>query len=61
MKKKVVSVFLAMTMVAAMAAGCGGNNLTELGLEEGKYIRLPYAKVRAEEVEDYIENSRSST
>lgn len=26
MKKKVVSVFLAMTMVAAMAAGCGGNN-----------------------------------
>ncbi|MBO5522396.1 MAG: galactose ABC transporter substrate-binding protein [Roseburia sp.] len=26
MKKKVVSVFLAMTMVAAMVAGCGGNN-----------------------------------
>ena len=38
-----------------------GGDLTELGLEEGKYIRLPYAKVRAEEVEDYIENSRSST
>lgn len=38
-----------------------GGDLTELGLEEGKYIRLPYAKVRAGEVEDYIENSRSST
>lgn len=34
-----------------------GEDLTELELEEGKYIRLPYAKVGPEEVEDYMEMS----
>lgn len=33
-----------------------GGDLTELGLENGKYIRLPYAKVGPDEVEDYMED-----
>lgn len=32
-----------------------GADLAELELEENKYIRLPYAKVRADEVESYLE------
>ena len=30
-------------------------DLTELDLEDGKYIRLPYAKVGPDEVETYME------
>lgn len=32
-----------------------GGSLTDLELENGKYIRLPYAKVGAEDVENYID------
>lgn len=32
-----------------------GGDLTELNLENGKYIRLPYAKVGPDEVETYME------
>lgn len=31
-----------------------GGDLTEVGLEDGKYIRLPYMKVTKENYEDYI-------
>lgn len=34
-----------------------GGSLTGLDLEDGKYIRLPYAKVRADDVEEYIEKN----
>lgn len=34
-----------------------GGSLKDLGLENGKYIRLPYEKVGADEVEEYMEKS----
>ena len=34
-----------------------GGDLSDLELLEGKYIRLPYSKVTADVVDDYIKNS----
>lgn len=31
-----------------------GGSLTELGLEDGKYIRLPYSKIGPEDVDEYM-------
>lgn len=35
-------------------------DLTELALEDGKYIRLPYAKVGPDDIADYVESASES-
>ena len=38
-----------------------GADLSDLELENGKYIRLPYAKVGPDEVEEYIDGGKKTT
>ena len=35
-----------------------GGNLEDLNLEDGKYIRMPYAKVGPEDVDEYLNRYR---
>ena len=52
------SIRLLLLLASGVTTGAfaqSGGNLEDLNLEDGKYIRMPYAKVGPDDVDEYLD------